>query len=153
MRADAPDPADSPALADTNLLVYLFDLDEPAKRGRAREILRAGAVSGNLVLPQQALVEFVSVTTRPRGGRPPLLAFPDACRAVDGFIAEFDVLWPTAAVLRTALSGMALHGLSWYDSHLWAFAEVSGIPVLLSEDFQDGRACGRVRVVNPFRDL
>ncbi len=146
-------PADSPALADTNLLVYLFDREEPAKRARAGEVLRAGAASGSLLLPQQALVEFVSVTTRARGGSPPLLAFPDACRAVDGFIAEFDVLWPTAAVLRTGLSGMVLYGLSWYDAHLWAFAEEAGIPVLLSEDFQDGRTCGRVRVVNPFRGL
>ena len=140
------------ALVDTNLLVYRFDGRAPEKRRRATELLRAGAADGSMVLPQQALVEFVSVTTRPRGGKPPLLRIEDACRAVDGFLADFDVLWPTAEVLRTALAGVALHGLSWYDAHLWAFAEAQGIPRLLSEDFQDGRILGRVRVEDPFRD-
>lgn len=145
--------AAAPALVDTNVLVYLFDREAPARRHRAMEVLRAGAADGSLVLPHQALVEFVAVTTRALPGRPPLLGLRDAGRAVDGLMADFDVLWPTPEVLRTALAGRALHRLPWFDAHLWAFAEVHSIPVLLSEDFQDGRVYGRVRVVNPFRGL
>jgi predicted nucleic acid-binding protein len=37
-----------------------------------------------------------------------------------------------------------------FDAHLWAYAEVNGIPEILSEDFQHGRYYGSVRVVDPF---
>jgi predicted nucleic acid-binding protein len=36
------------------------------------------------------------------------------------------------------------------DAHLWAFAERYGIGEFVSEDFQHGRLCGTVRIVNPF---
>jgi hypothetical protein len=38
---------------------------------------------------------------------------------------------------------------TWFG-HLWAHAGVHGIPEILSEDFEHGRHCGRVRMVNPF---
>ena len=65
-------------------------------------------------------------------------------------MAQFPVLYPDDAVLRTALRGMAAYRLSWFDAHLWAYAEVHGIPVLLSEDFQNGRMYGTVTIRNPF---
>ena len=40
--------------------------------------------------------------------------------------------------------------LSWFDAHLWAYAETFGVPELLSEDFEHGRIYGSVRVINPF---
>lgn len=73
-------------------------------------------------------------------------------RAVDSAHAgaPAPIPYPDAAVLRTALRGAAAYGLSWFDAHLWAFAEVQGIPELLSEDFQHGRLYGTVTVRNPF---
>jgi predicted nucleic acid-binding protein len=53
-------------------------------------------------------------------------------------------------VLLTALRGTAIYGLSWFDAHLWAYAEVHGLSEILSEDFEHGRHYGKVRVVNPF---
>jgi predicted nucleic acid-binding protein len=53
-------------------------------------------------------------------------------------------------VVRTALRGMATYQLSWYDAHLWAYAEHYGVSEILSEDFEDGRLYGTVRVKNPF---
>ena len=65
-------------------------------------------------------------------------------------MAQFPILYPDDTVLRTALRGAAAYGLSWFDAHLWAFAEVNGIEELLSEDFQHGRLYGTVTVRNPF---
>ncbi len=36
-------------------------------------------------------------------------------------MAQFPVLYPDAAVLRTALRVAAAYGLSWFDAHPWAF--------------------------------
>ncbi len=65
-------------------------------------------------------------------------------------MAQFPILYPDASVLRTALRGTAAYGLSWFDAHLRACAEVHGIADLLSEDFEHGRMYGTVTVRNPF---
>ena len=76
----------------------------------------------------------------------------EAHRLVEDLLLEFTILYPTGELVRTALAGVAAHGLPWYDAHLWAYAVVNGVHEILSEDFQDGRIYGTVRVVNPFRD-
>ena len=53
-------------------------------------------------------------------------------------------------MLRTALRGAAAYRMSWFDAHLWAYAEVYGLPVLYSEDFQHNALHGTVRIKNPF---
>ena len=49
-----------------------------------------------------------------------------------------------------ALRGTATYGLSWFDAHLWAYAEVHGIATLLSGGFQHGRMYGTVMAQDPF---
>ena len=139
------------ALVDTNLLVYRHDPRSPVKQARAIEVLRSGIVSGDLLLPHQAVVEFVAATSRPIAGGPPLLAPEEARREAEELLSLFEVLYPTERLVRTALRGAAAYRLSWWDAHLWAYAEHYGLDELWSEDFQDGRLYGLVRVVNPFR--
>jgi predicted nucleic acid-binding protein len=114
--------------------------------------LRRGLLEQNFWLPQQALIEFVAAVSRPRaafGGRP-LLPLAHALREVESFCVQFPVLYPDHDVLITAVRGCSTYGLSWFDAHLWAFAEVNGIAEILSEDFEHGRHYGGVRVVDPF---
>jgi predicted nucleic acid-binding protein len=87
--------------------------------------------------------------TRPRDGEP-LLEPGEARREAEELLAEFDVLYPDAELLRIALRGAAAYQLSWYDAHLWAYAERFGLERLYSEDFQHGRLYGTVEVVDPF---
>jgi predicted nucleic acid-binding protein len=140
------------ALVDTNVLVYRFDPRFPEKQRIADERLRAGIADGSLRVPHQAVVEFVAAVSRSRGGAAPLLAAPDALREAEELLAQFEVLYPDAEVLRLALRGAAAYQLSWFDAHMWAYAERFGLDELLSEDFQHGRLYGRVRVVDPFRE-
>lgn len=63
---------------------------------------------------------------------------------------EFEVAYPTEAILRTALQGAITHQMGWWDAHLLAYAECLGATELYSEDFQHNRSYGQVRVVNPF---
>jgi predicted nucleic acid-binding protein len=137
-------------LVDTNILVYRYDPRDSLKQARATELLREGAVDGSLVLPHQALVEFVAVVTRPLGRGRPLLSVDEAHREVEEMIDQFPVIYPTENTLRIALRGAALYKLSWFDAHLWSYADERGLDTLWSEDFQDGRLYGRVRVQNPF---
>lgn len=138
------------ALIDTNVLVYRYDPRFPDKQRVARELLREGIAEGSLRLPHQAVVEFVAVVGRPLDEGRPLLASDDARREAEELLAQFEVLYPTDGLLRTALRGAAAYQLSWFDAHMWAYAEYYGLKELISEDFQADRLYGTVRIVNPF---
>jgi predicted nucleic acid-binding protein len=139
-------------LVDTNILVYRFDSRFPLKQARATELLRSGIADRSLVLPHQAVVEFVAAVTRPIAGKSGLLTVDEAHREAEDLLTQFPVLYPTETTVRTALRGAALYKLSWFDAHLWAYADERGLDPIWSEDFEDGRLYGRVRIRNPFRD-
>jgi predicted nucleic acid-binding protein len=139
------------ALVDTNVLVYRFDPRFPDKQTRATALLRTGIADASIRVPHQALIEFVAATTRPltRNGQS-LLSPDDARREVEGMLAQFDVVYPDEELVRIAIRGAATYGLSWFDAHMWAYAERFGLETLWSEDFEHGRIYGRVRTRNPF---
>ena len=138
------------ALIDTNILVYIFDPFDPHKQRLAIELLDRGLVEDSLRVPHQAIVEFVSSVTRARGREKPLLSRAAAYREAEELLSQFVILYPNEALVRTALRGAAAYQLSWYDAHIWAYAEHYGLTELLSEDFEHGRLYGTVRAVNPF---
>ena len=140
------------SLVDTNILVYLHDPRFPKKQAVARDLLRRGLVDDELVLPHQAIVEFVAATTRPRTDLDgaPLLSPTDAHREAEGLLRKFPVVYPNEDILITAIRGVSTYGLSWFDAHLWAYAETLALPEIFSEDFDHGRHYGSVRAVDPF---
>jgi predicted nucleic acid-binding protein len=140
------------SLVDTNVLVYRFDPRNPAKQRIAETLLREHLPGDTLLVPHQAIVEFVAAVTRPRPelGGAPLLPIEQARLEAEALIGQFRVLYPSRDVLVTALRGSATYRLSWFDAHLWAYAEVYGAHEILSEDFEHGRHYGSVRTVDPF---
>jgi len=138
------------SLIDTNVLVYRFDWRFPDKQRVANELLRAGISEGSTYLPHQAIVEFVAAVTRQLDGSEPLLDPADARREAEELLAQFDVLFPDEELLRIALRGAAAYQLSWFDAHMWAYAERYGLAELVSENFQHGRLYGTVQAVDPF---
>jgi predicted nucleic acid-binding protein len=137
-------------LVDTNILVYRFDPRHPDKQAIARELLRKALAQNAAHIPHQALLEFVAAVTRGRVGRRPLLTPEEARQEAEELMAQFPVLFPNSDLLRTALQGAAAYQLSWFDAHLWAYAEHYGLEEIVSEDFQHGRLYGSVRIRNPF---
>jgi predicted nucleic acid-binding protein len=140
------------SLVDTNVLVYRFDPRDRVKQQTADALLREHVRDDSLLIPHQAIAELVSALTRPRAdlGGAPLMRIEQARLEAEALVGEFRVLYPNHDVLVTALRGSAAYQLSWFDAHLWAYAEVYGIAEILSEDFEHGRHYGSVRTVNPF---
>jgi predicted nucleic acid-binding protein len=141
------------ALIDTNILVYRFDPRFPEKQRVATELLRKGIADNSIRLPHQAVIEFIPASTRPLPDKTSLLSIVDARREAEEFLNQFEILYPNEAVLRTALRGAAAYQLSWFDAHIWAYAECFGLDELISEDFQHDRMYGTVRAINPFEHL
>ena len=138
------------SLIDTNVLVYRFDSRFPDKQAVANQLLRRGIAERSIRIPHQAIVEFVAATTRRRGSAEPLLAADEARREAEEMLAQYDVLYPTEAVLRLAIRGAATYQLSWFDANIWAYAEHFGLNEIITEDFEHRRLYGSVTVNNPF---
>jgi predicted nucleic acid-binding protein len=138
------------SLVDTNILVYRFDPRFPDKQQTAIVLLRRGIRDDSIRLPHQAIVEFVAAVTRPLRDESPLLTPEEARQEAEEMLTQFEILYPNDALLRLALRGAAAYQLSWFDAHLWAYAEHFALGELISEDFQHDRLYGNVRTLNPF---
>jgi len=46
--------------------------------------------------------------------------------------------------------GVRDYKLAYYDAQIWATAKLNQVPVVFSEDFNDGQVLEGVRFVNPF---
>ena len=137
----------SRAFLDTNVLVYLFDHEVPAKTERARNLLEQ-AEPGELVLSAQVLGEFYVVVTR-KLERP--LDSSQATQAVD-WLALFPVIPIGAALVKTAIQTSRASQVSYWDGLILATAAAGGCERLLTEDLKHGQVFESVRVENPFRD-
>lgn len=137
------------ALIDTNVLVYLMDVQDLTKQSKAQETLDALESSQAGRLSVQNLAEFFHVATRRL--KPPLTP-TEALAQIELFQRMWPVFNLTPLVVLEATRGVRDHQLAYYDAQLWATARLNQIPLILSEDFKSGHALEGVRFVNPFVD-
>ncbi len=130
---------------DTNILLYAYDLDAPAKREIALSLVENGwAVLGETAISVQVLQEM-HVNLERRG----------ITRAAAGQIVRDFSLWPmvetSLALLHAALSEQIRWKISLWDALILAAARQSGATELLTEDLNHGQNYDGVKVVNPFQ--
>ena len=140
------------ALIDTNVLVYQYDHRFPDKQSRAIDYLRRAVAQESAAIPYQAVIEFLPAVTRPLAkGSPGLLERSYALRETEELLSQFDIYYPTEGVIRLAVRAVSAYQLSWFDAHIWAYAEHYGCSEIVSEDFADGQMIGSVKIRNPFK--
>jgi predicted nucleic acid-binding protein len=136
-------------LIDTNVLVYFYDPNTPDKQKQAELVLNRLQQTGMGCLSVQNLAEFIRVGIRKLD--PPLTAKEAFEQAA--MLAE---AWPvfnlTPMIILEAVRGVRDHALAYYDAQIWASARLNQIPIVFSEDFQDGLTLEGVRFINPFGD-
>jgi predicted nucleic acid-binding protein len=127
------------AFFDTNILIYAQE--QGAKADKARALLAAGGV-----LSVQVLNEFVAVARRKLGKN-----WREIGEAINDALTLVDPPLPLTIALHTAARALADdHNLSFYDALIVAAALEACCETLISEDLQNGRAFGELRIVNPF---
>lgn len=133
-------------LVDTNVLVYAYDPRDRPKQERAEIVLeRLGGHGGALTV--QVLGEFFWTMTRKL--RPPLATL-EATRSVARYIASWHVYPLTTAVVAEAVRGADRLQLPYWDALIWATAKLNQVPLVLSEDFNNGAVLEGVQFLNPF---
>lgn len=130
---------------DTNVLIYAYDRDAPAKRSIATRWVEQGWASpGDAAISVQVLQEL-HVNLERRG-----TPRADAAQILRDF-SQWPVVDNSLALLHSALDEQARWQLSLWDALILAAARASGATQLISEDFNPGQDYGGVRAVNPFR--
>ena len=130
---------------DTNVLVYLFDVDSPKKQGRSRLLLEE--VADSAIVSVQVLGEFYVAVTRKLESPLP----DDQAQAAVDALCELQVRPLNDSLARAAIRRSIASRLSYWDALIVETAIEAEAGVLLSEDMQHGQEFGGLRVVDPFR--
>jgi predicted nucleic acid-binding protein len=134
-------------LVDTNVLVYMYDNRDGAKRSRAIAVVRYLRQRRVGSLSAQVLGEFFNSVTR---RLPVPLTHARAERSVILLSRSWTVFAITPLTVIEAVRGVQRYQMSYWDALIWATAKLNGVPTVLSEDFNDGVLLENVRFRNPF---
>lgn len=130
---------------DTNILLYACGLhgeDDP-RTAKCREIVTA---NDRYAISVQVLQEFFDASTRP--SRPRHLTIEEAT-SFTAVWRTFEVQPMTLAVFDGALEVRKKSNYRYWDCAIIAAALELGCNTVLSEDMQNERTFGRLRIVNP----
>ncbi|MCL4177430.1 MAG: PIN domain-containing protein [Verrucomicrobia bacterium] len=129
---------------DTNILLYAYDLDAPAKRAVALRLVEQGwTAPGDTAISVQVLQEM-HVNLGKRG-----VSQAEATRIVRD-LTSWPVVDNSLALLQAGLDEQSRWGISLWDALILAAARASGASELITEDLNHGQDYGGVRVLNPF---
>ncbi|HTE57196.1 MAG TPA: PIN domain-containing protein [Verrucomicrobiae bacterium] len=128
---------------DTNVLVYAFDKEESDKHKKAQDILTE---CWNNRSGTQVLQEFYVTVTRKLAKTLPR----QEAREIIKELSAWQIYQPTPADIIAASELEEKHSLSFWDALIVVAAQNSGVTTLISEDMQDGRQIGALKITNPF---
>jgi predicted nucleic acid-binding protein len=140
-------PAQDLTFVDTNILVYAHDASESGKQPIAEALLRQLWRQGTGVLSTQVLQEFYVVATRKYD--PPMSR--DLARRLVAHYANWRVIGVDLPLIVSASELEEMHSLSFWDALVVEAARRAGATRLATEDMQDGREFGDLRIHDPFR--
>jgi predicted nucleic acid-binding protein len=131
------------AFLDTNVLVYLYSVDEPLKQARATESFR----KYECITSVQAFNEFCYVLLRK--WKLPIETIKKAIYEIEGYC---HVVIVDTDIIEKALDIHSKYSFSYYDSVMLASALASQCTLFLSEDMNDTQIIdGYLTICNIFK--
>lgn len=130
---------------DTNILLYTDDRRDPIKQAKALALLQNAWMSSNLVLSTQVLQEYFAAATRKLG-----VPIEMAQRKIQLLSQQANVFSIAPDDIVQAIDLHRLHGFSFWDSLIIRMSQKTACSILYSEDMQNQRVIGSVKIVNPF---
>ena len=130
---------------DTNILLYMYDRRDAAKRMRAVETFRQCLHAETLIISTQVIQEFYAAATRK------LNLELSKARNLVADLCGLRVISVQCSYIVRATELQSRFGISFWDALILATAEAAGAHVLYTEDLQDGQNYDGVEARNPFR--
>ena len=143
--------SDSPALIDSNILVYAFDKDEGEKYKKAGALLEKcflGEV--NFYLSLQNLSEFFVTVTKKISHPLPLDVASLLIKKIIAF-NRFVILEPTIKSIARAVDLCTTKRISYWDALIAAVMIENQIFEIVTENTKDFQKVEVLKVTNPFR--
>lgn len=135
----------APDFLDSNVLIYAYDVSNPAKQRIARALVGT-ALAGGIVMSTQVLAEFAAIMLHKLS---PAARSEDLTAALDA-LGPVKLVAPDGDIVRRAVEAHAAYGVHFYDGMIIAAAERAGCERIWSEDFNSGQKYFGIAVVNPF---
>jgi len=135
----------APDFLDTNILVYAYDVSEPAKQRVAQGLVEK-AVAGEFVVSTQVLAEFAATLLHKLVPS----ASPEAVAILLDALGPIPLITPDGDIVRRAVDAHHKYGLHFYDAMIVAAAERAHCREIWSKDLNPGQEYFGVTVVNPF---
>ncbi len=133
-------------LLDTNILVYFADPRDEIRQNQAIDLLNTLGELGMGRLSAQNLAEFMNSTRKLSAW----LTYAEVVAQARRWVSIFPIFDLTSMVVLEAARGVQEYQMSYYDAQVWAAARLNQVPLVFSEDFQDGAVLEGVRFANPF---
>lgn len=134
---------------DTNILVYAFDSSEKEKQEIAQNLLANEGSTGEIALSTQVLQEFFVTVTRKL--KEPL-SIDNASKTIQLFSA-YPIIQINPRLILRAIERHQYESFSFWDALIVEAALQSDSQILFSEDMQDARQIGKLKILNPFSQL
>ncbi len=131
---------------DTNIFVYAFDSSEKEKQNIAQNLLNKNGMSGEIVLSTQVLQEFFVTVTRKL--KEPL-SIDDARKTIQ-FFSVYPLVQINPKLILKAIERHQKESFSFWDALIVEAALQANCKILLSEDMQNERQIGKLKILNPF---
>ncbi len=131
---------------DTNILVYAFDSSEKGKQNIAQSLLNNEGTIGEISLSTQVLQEFFVIVTRKL--KEPL-SIDDASKTIQYF-SVYPLVQINPKLILKAIDRHQNESFSFWDALIVEAALQADCKILLSEDMQNERQIGKLKIVNPF---
>ncbi|MEM3127091.1 MAG: PIN domain-containing protein [Candidatus Woesearchaeota archaeon] len=135
---------------DSNILIYLTDLDYPDKKRKAKQII-SRAVIGNekFAISPQILGEFFVNATKKIASP---ISEEEGKEIIRSIIkSESFFIFPiTKEITLAALEIVEKHKISYWDAQIISVMKENGISTILTENTKDFNVPGIV-AVNPFK--
>lgn len=130
---------------DSNLLVYLYDQNEPEKRNYIESFLRKIKQTELPVISTQTIGEFFNVTTKKL--KYPKDIITEVCEDFNNYFPIYEI--SVDNVYHALMISKQTH-FSYWDSLIIAVAIDIGCSVVYSEDLNSGQMIEGVKVINSF---
>jgi predicted nucleic acid-binding protein len=130
---------------DTNILVYAADPEAGERHHRAMGVL-IGGMRANTVLTQQVLGEFYNVLNKSG------LDLANGLATAERLQRRMRLERTVPEDLLDAFHLAQASRMQFWDAVIVTVCRRARVDILLTEDVQDGRVYGSLRIVNPFVD-
>ncbi len=134
----------SKVFVDTNLFVYSIDQRDPAKRDKARRILKRLVEVHQPVISTQVIKEFYVVASTK------LKADSFIIKNIVHNFRNLEVVNNDLELIEQAIDISTISRLTFWDSLIIAAAEKANCEFVFSEDMNPGQTYRGVSLVNPF---